>query len=553
MSAFRPALRDNSGVDALERGRAAHARRSWAEAYESLAQADATSPLAADDVELLSLSAYMLGRDDESMSLLDRAHIAHLEAGETRRAVRCAMWVCMHHASRGEMGPAGGWLARSERLLGDDDCAERGYLLIPAAFGAEAAGDLEAATATAAAAVEVGRRFGDPDLYALAAHMHGQFVIRRGRLEEGFRLLDEAMVASTSGSVSPIVTGLVYCGVILACAEVLDARRASEWTGVLTRWCEEQPGLVAFTGRCLVHRAEIMQLHGAWPDALDEARRAAERLVQGFNRAAAAQAYYRQGEVLRLSGRLDDAEEAYRASSRYGWEPQPGLALLRLAQGRPDAAAAAIGRALAETAIWSRRAVLLPARVEIALAVGELEEARAASGELDALAAQYGGTMLHALAATALAAVHLAAGEEKDALADARRASEQWRALEAPYEEACARVAVGLACAALGDADTAAFELAAARTTFAELGATPDLQRVEAHLPTPHAGGAHGLTARELEVLRLVAAGRSNRAIATELVISEHTVARHLQNIFRKLDVSSRTAAGAFAYEHDLV
>ena len=536
----------------LERGRSAYARRAWAEAHESLSRADAASPLAADDVELLATAVYMLGRDDESMSLLERAHRTHLDAGETRRAVNCAMWVCMHHASRGELGPAGGWLARAERLLGDDDCAERGYLLIPAAFGAEAAGDFETAADAAAAAVEIGQRYGDADLYALAAHMQGQFVIQQGRVDEGFRLLDEAMVTAASGTVSPIVTGLVYCGVILACVEVLDVRRASEWTEVLARWCDEQPGLVAFTGRCLVHRAEIMQLHGAWPDALEEARRAAERLVQGFNRAAAAQAFYRQGELLRLSGRLDEAEKAYSSSSRSGWEPQPGLALLRLAQGRPDAAAAAIRRALGETTIWSRRAVLLPAQVEIALALGELEEARAASRELDELANRYGGAMLQALAATALGAVHLAAEEPREALAAARRASALWRTLEAPYEEACARVAIGLACAAHGDDDTAALELAAARAAFAELGAAPDLARVQARLggaPTD----AHGLTARELEVLRLVAAGESNRAIASALVISEHTVARHIQNIFRKLDVSSRTAASAFAYEHRLV
>jgi DNA-binding CsgD family transcriptional regulator len=541
--------------DDLDRGRQAYARRAWADAHESLSRADEAERLEPDDLEVLATSAYMLGRDDEWMSRLERAHTLHLDAGERRSAVRCALWIGMHHAARGEMGPAGGWLGRADHLLGPEDreCAERGYLLLPHAFRHEGEGDFAAAAAVAGRAAEIGERLGDPDLYALATHMQGHFLVWDGSMADGFRLLDEAMVVAMSGSVSPIVTGLVYCGVILACVEMLDVRRAREWTAVLTRWCDDQQGLVAFTGRCLVHRAEIMQLHGSWPDALEEARRAAERLAQGFNRAAAAQAFYRQGEVHRLSGALGAAEGAYRESSRFGWEPQPGLALLRLAQGRPDAAAAAIRRALGETTLWTRRATLLPAHVEIALALGEVEEARAASRELDALAARHGGAMLHALAATARGAVHLAAEEPSEALAAARQASKEWRGLEAPYEEACARVAVGLACRALGDDDSAALELAAAREAFAELGAAPDLERLEPILRTELGAAPHGLTARELEVLRLVAAGRSNRAIAAELVISEHTVARHLQNIFRKLDVASRTAASAFAYEHDLV
>jgi ATP/maltotriose-dependent transcriptional regulator MalT len=548
-------LRDNQAVDdELERGRGAYARRSWAEAHQSLSRADDTAPLEPDDLELLGTSAYMLGRDDEWMSRLERAHYLHLDAGETRGAVRCALWIGMHHASRGEMGPAGGWLGRADRLLGDDpETPERGYLLLPAAFRHEAQGDYPAAATIAGRAAEIGERHGDADLYALATHMHGQLLVRQGSVADGFRRLDEAMVVATSGSVSPIATGIVYCGVILACVEVLDVRRAAEWTAVLSRWCDEQPDLVAFTGRCLVHRAEIMQLHGAWPDALAEAQRAASRLVQGFNRNAAAQAFYRQGEVHRLSGEHAAAEEAYRSSSRYGWEPQPGLALLRLAQGRPDAGAAAIRRTLSETTTWTRRAVLLPAQVEIALAIGALDEAREASYELEALAGRHGGGMLRALAETAQAAVHLAANEPSEALAAARRAAEEWRSLEAPYEEACARIAIGLACGALGDDDTASLELTAAREAFAELGAGPDLERVRMLLEEPPTEDRCGLTARELEVLRLVSAGSSNRAIAEALFLSEHTVARHLQNIFRKLDVSSRTAASAFAHEHRLL
>ncbi len=539
--------------DDLGQARQTYARRTWADAYEAFSRADEASPLSAGDVELHATCAYMLGRDDEWMSRMERAHHLHLDGGDTPAAVRCALWLGMHNAARGNMGPAGGWLGRAEHLLGDDDSdrVERGYLLLPRAFGHQGAGELEAGAAVAAQAAEIGQRLGDSDLVALATHLEGHLLVEHGRVTDGFRRLDEAMVVAMSGSVSPIVTGIVYCGVILACVEALDVRRAHDWTAVLSRWCEEQPGLVAFTGRCLVHRAELMQLRGAWADALGEARQAAERLVAGFNRAAAAQAFYRQGELHRLSGALGEAEEAYRESSRYGWEPQPGLALLRLAQGRPDAAAATIRRTLAETTMWSRRATLLPAQVEIALARGEIEEAREASCELDALSEQHGGAMLTALAATSSSAIHLAADEPVAALAAARRAAEAWRDLEAPYEEACARVAVGLACSALGDDDTAALELTAARETFAELGATPDLGRLPA--ATEDEDDVHGLTGRELEVLRLVAAGKSNRLIADALVISEHTVARHLQNIFRKLGVSSRTAASAFAYEHHLV
>ena len=347
--------------DELERGRAACARRAWAEAHESLVRVDAASPLAVDDVEQLATAAYMLGRDDESMSLLERAHHAHLEAGETHRSVRCALWVCMHHASRGELGPAGGWLARAERLLGDEDCAERGYLLIPAAFGAEAAGDFETAAATAASAAEIGQRFGDADLYALAAHMNGQFVIQEGRVDEGFRLLDEAMVTATSGSVSPIVTGLVYCGVILACVEDStcvgrrSGRRCSPAGATTSPGSWRSPAAASCTGRrscsCTATGRTPSRRRGGRPSGSCRGSTAPQQRRPSTGRARCSGS----------AGRLDEAEGAYGASRRFGWEPLPGLALLRLAQGRPEAAAAAIRRVLGETTVWSRRAVLLPA------------------------------------------------------------------------------------------------------------------------------------------------------------------------------------------------
>jgi DNA-binding NarL/FixJ family response regulator len=526
--------------------------RAWLDADEALSRADEQEPLGAEDLELLATAAFMLGRDDEGMRQLERAHHEWVQLGEPRRAVRCAFWIGIQLALRGDMGPATGWLGRAQRLLeGEDDCAEHGYLLIPVALEHELRGDWETAAAVAGDAARAGQRFGDSDLFALALHEQGHMLVRGGRVKEGLGLLDEAMVAVTAGELSPTVTGIVYCGVILACREVYELRRAQEWTAALTRWCEGQRDLVAFTGRCLIHRAEVMQLRGAWPDALEEARRAADR--HGLSDAGTGHAHYLQGELHRLRGALEEAEDEYRAASRHGSEPQPGLALMRLAQGRSDAAAGAIRRALDETAAPLERTRLLPAFVEIMLAVGELGQARRSCDELGEIAERYEGGMLSAMAAHARGAVELAEGDPQAAVASLRQASQAWKQLEAPYDAARTRVMIAVACRSLGDEDTAALELEAARRVFEQLGAAPDLARVDALAAPPGARETHGLTSRELEVLRLVAAGESNRAIASALVISEHTVARHVQNIFAKLGVSSRTAASAFAYEHDLV
>ncbi len=542
-------------IDELRRGRESYARRAWMDAYKSLSHADQATPLGAEDLELLAMSAFMIGSDDEFLSGLERAHHAYLDGGEAMRAVRCAFWVGVNLAFQGEMARATGWLGRAQRLVEreEGDCVERGYLLVPVVFQRAATGDHEGAYATAAEAAEIGERFGDRDLFFLAVQEQGHALVNQGWVEEGLGLLDEAMVAVTAGELSPIVTGIVYCGVIDVCKEAYELRRAQEWTAALTQWCEQQPDMVAFTGRCLVQRAEIMGLHGAWRDALEEARRARQRCEQVKNWAATAQAFYLQGELHRLQGRFSEAEEAYRDASRYWWEPQPGLALLRLAQGNDDAAVAAIRRMVGETTEPLKRARLLPAYVEIMLAVGDAQAARSACRELEEISARYESEMLGAMVAHAEGAVDLTEGDTRAALVALRRAWRMWQELEAPYEVARVRVLLGLACRALGDYDTAALELEAAGDVFQQLGAAPDLAHMEELCRPAAPKAAGGLTAREVQVLRLVATGKTNQAIAAELFISEKTVARHVSNIFAKLGLSTRAAATAYAYQHGLV
>lgn len=541
-------------ASALERGRDAYASRAWGDARALLQQADAAEPLAPSDLALLATASYMLGHDEEWVAAHERAHHLHLDADEIEQAARAAFWIGMTLALRGDLGPAEGWLGRAQRLLDEAgaDCAERGFLLIAYGHALLSAGDAAAAGKAGAEAGAIARRFGDRDLFAFAVLLEGQAALYEARVSDGLPLLDEAMVAVTTEELSPVVSGISYCGVILACQEVFELRRAREWTLALQRWWEQQPDMVAFTGRCLIHRAEILQLGGSWEDALEEARRACRRFAETGNPTTGL-ALYREAELLRLRGDLEGAESAYRAASRAGWEPQPGLAQLRLAQGRIDAAAAAVRRATAESADPLRRAVLLPAYVEIMLAAGETDAARGACEELESVAERYSSAMLAAIAAFERGAVELAGGNAAGALEFLRRALDAWRTLEAPYEVARARVLIAQACRALDDAEACTLELEAALADFVRLGARPDVVRVERLLGGRGHDGGHGLSPRELEVLRLLAAGKSNREIAGALVISEHTVARHVQNIFGKLRISSRAAATAFAFEHDLV
>ncbi len=540
---------------ALERGRDCFQRRAWADAYQALSLADQQAPLAAADLELWALSAYLIGRDDDYLRALERAHHARLEAGQRLRAVRCAFWLGLRLLFRGEVGRATGWLARARRMLETEerDCAEHGYLLLPAVEEKLAGGDCEAAYAAAAGAAEIGERCGDADLVACARHLQGRVRMQQGQVDQGLALLDEAMVAVTAGELSPLMTGLIYCSVIEGCQQVYALGRAREWTSALAQWCEEQPEMVAFSGVCRVHRAEIMQLHGAWPEAIEEARRACERCLEAANRQAAAAAFYQQAEVHRLRGEFAAAEEAYRSASSGGTEPQPGLALLRLAQGHTERAAAAIRRSLSATADRLQRPRLLPAYVEIMLAVGDLEAGRGACRELEGIARSTNTGVLRALAGHARGAVELAAGDAGAALGWLRPAFEVWQQHEVPYAAARVRVLIGLACRALGDQDGAGLELSAAVAAFERLGAAPDLAAVNLLIEGPSQRRPYGLTPRELQVLRLVAAGKTNRTIAAELFLSGKTVDRHVSNILNKLDVPSRAAATACAYEHQLI
>jgi DNA-binding CsgD family transcriptional regulator len=539
----------------LASGRACFHRRAWAEAREALARADQMSPLAADDVELLAVASHQLGRDDQYLDQLDRAHRLHVEAGRIARAARCAFWIGFRLAIRGEAARAGGWFARAQRLLEREppDCAERGYLALQAVEQKLRGGQSEEAEEAYVTAMEVagiGERTADADLVAIARHQQGRARLQQGRLEDGLALLDETMLAVIGGELSPIVTGLLYCSIIDCCEEVHALGRAREWTAALGAWCDAQPDMASITGICRVHRATIMQRSGAWSQAIEEARRAHGR-APGTSRGTLAEAFYRRGELHRLRGEYDEAEAAYREASQLGREPQPGMALLWLGQDRADAAAAASRRLLSATANRWQRAGLLPAHVEIMLAAGHVAEARSGARELDELAASLHSEVVDAMAAHTRAAVDLAEGDARGALASLKRAVPVWHAIGAPYEAARARVLIGRACQALGDEDGGRLELDAARAELERLGAAPDLARIDEVTRRP--ARPRGLTPRELEVLRLVAAGKTNRAIAAQLRLSEKTVDRHVSNILVKLDVPSRTAATAFAYQHKLV
>jgi len=535
----------------IDRAREALSRNAWAEAFELLRAIDA-SDLTASDLEGLADAAWWVSRRDESIAARQKAYAAYAVASNDPKAAFMAVRLCVEHFQRREPAVGGGWLMRAQRHLREQpECAEHGFLAIIESTIARFTGDLERSIARARDGTDIGHRVRNRDVIAVGIHAEGLALIASGRVFDGVALLDEAMTSVLAGELSPFFTGVVYCDVIEACLQLGDVRRAGEWSQAARAWCETVPPESPFPALCRVNRAELAMLRGAWSEAEAEAAVATEELSR-VDPADSGSAWYLVGEARRRVGNDAGAEDAFAKARDLGFDPQPGLAMLRFKQRRIDAAASSLRTALsAEHGDPFRRARLLAAQVEVAIAARNLDEARAAADELDALAERFGAATVDATATTSRGSVLVAEGDTAAAVDVLRRACALWQEVRLPYEGARARALYGEAVRYDGDHDAGRAELRAAIGAFERLGATADA----AAIATLLGEGTHlpgGLTEREAEVLRLVAAGRSNREIAAELVISEHTVARHVQNIFAKLGVSSRSAATALAFHHGL-
>jgi len=464
-------------ADTLDDARKALDRHAWADALTLLRQADAASGLDAEGLEMLADAAWWMAEPDESLAARERAHAAYASAGNTRRAAAVALRLGQDNGNKRAYAAAGAWLQRAEKLLeGDEDCVEYGYLLFVQIAVAHAEMGLDQTVAIAHRAGDLGKRYGDRDLQAFAAMGEGLTRIAYGDVAEGLASLDRATVAAVAGELTVFTTGWVYCGTIGACRDLADYRRASEWTEATTRWCERQ-SVTGFPGICRVNRAEVIERRGSWAQAEQEARKACDELQRFQISEVAALGFYAIGDIRLRMGDLPAAEDAFRRAHELGTVPEPGLALVRLAQGDPAAAAASLKRALANEQERSPRARLLPAEVEVALAVGDRERAREASKELDALAVTFGTVAMDAIAGSARAALQLADGDAVAAEKTIGAALRQWQELEMPYDVAKARVLLAAALRAQGDEAAAKLELQAARTTFERLGARLDTRR----------------------------------------------------------------------------
>lgn len=531
------------------RGRNAAEDSEWEQAFEAFAHADEGEQLLDEpDLRLYGMTAYLLGRVDRAVDALARAYQRSIDANRPEDAAIHGFWVIFILLGRGEVGRAGGWIGRCSNLLEQlpDEALPHAYMNCLHAFRAAAVErEYLQGHALASDVITQARDHQDRDLLALALNIDGRALIRMGRVGEGMERLDEAMVELVSGGLTATVAGTVYCSMIDACEEIHEVRRAREWTEALSEWCDRQNGMLTFNGQCLTHRATILRQHGRWKEAVAEAERARERFVGAADEQATGRALYEIGEIHRLRGDHAAAEEAYQQAGSWGHDPQPGLALLRLAQGRTEAATATMRRLVGEATDPLDRIRLLPAYVEVMVAADELDHATTGTRELTELTGVYGTVALRAQADHAAGRVALAAGEAEQALIPLRSACRGWQELRSPYEEATTRALLAEACEAIGDTDGAHLERTAAARLFEQLGIGPEWGATT--VPD------HGLSPRELEVLRLVATGMTNQEIADELFLAVKTIDRHVGNILTKLGVPSRTAATAYAYQQGLV
>jgi DNA-binding CsgD family transcriptional regulator/tetratricopeptide (TPR) repeat protein len=537
-------------VDILDDGRAALQAREWATAFELLSDARAATTLAAEDLDGLAEASWWLGRLNDCIEAREAAFDGFSAAGDTERAAMAALLLSLHYGDIGKIVVAGGWRARAERLVAEHpDSPTHGFLLTLEAGVDYHSGRAEECISKAKLATNIGQISMDGTLVSFALHCQGLGLMKQGKMAQAWALLDESMIDAAAGRLHPVWAGRLHCGMIQLCEQLEDPRRGWQWIEATEQWLEGFPEAVLFSGVCRVHKARLMQQRGRWPEAEIEAQQACDelRLVHVYT---TAQGYYEVGEIKRLTGDYAAAEELFRLAHQLGFDPQPGLARLRLTQGKTEAAIAGIRRALDDAPDRLARGRLLPHLVEISIVEDDLRIAAAAADELDAIVMEFPTEGMTAHAVTTRGAVLFAQSEYEAALPVLGRAARLWTEIGCTYQAGLVRVLTGRALRARGDEEGAAVELEAARQTFEHLGAVPDERRAAEFLSgAPHAGG---LSDREVEVLRLVAAGRSNKQIAAELFISERTVARHMSNIFVKLAVSSRAAVAAFALKHGL-
>jgi class 3 adenylate cyclase len=465
--------------DPLAIGRDAFQRHAWQEAYDALAEADRAHSLPAEGLHMLGRAAYWIAHPDRTLEALERAYGAYLEEGNRSQAAMMAFRVAEQHGMRMSIPLAQGWLATAQRLAQEEPgSVVHGWLAwVRGLLAWIMLGDFEGAIKCYDEALEVAARTGDRDLYAMSLHDKGHGLCVLGRVTDGLALLDEAMVAVVGGELDPEAAGYVYCGMIGACSKLGDYGRAAEWTDATLRWCERQ-SIPAFPGVCRIHRAELMLLHGSFAKAEEQARLACEELPRFNFYSGLGPANYGIGEVRRRMGDSSGAQEAYGRAHEFGYNPQPGLSLLHLAQGKVQAAAAGIRQALAEAGTnHCARMRILAAQAEIAIAAGDLETAVFAADELESIVGLYEATSLHAMAACARGAVRLAQGDAAGALPDLLRARQAWQEVEAPYEAAQVRLLLAQAHSAAGGEEAALMEARAARTTFERLGAQPAAER----------------------------------------------------------------------------